>query len=173
MNLIGLFNQRVVQPIRRAQGSPESIARGGAMGVWVALTPTVGVQMPLVLLLSVPLKANMAIAVAMCWITNPLTLIPFYFAFYWMGALVLGRHAQGFTEVGERLSHAIGGIPDDHSLVEGLRILGNDLLWPMLVGSTVIATISAVPTYFLILGYYRRKARDGAGAAAVQGPDHD
>jgi len=171
VNLIGLFNQRVVQPIRRAQGSPESIARGGAMGLWVALTPTVGVQMPIVLLLAVPLRANMAIAVAMCWVTNPVTLIPFYFAFYWLGAQVLGRHAQGFSEVGHRLAEAIGGIPDQHSLVEGLGILGNDLLWPMIVGSIVLATLCAVPTYFLILSIYRRKLRDDTPPAPVEGAE--
>lgn len=131
------------------------------MGVWVALTPTVGIQTMIVLLLAVPLRANMPIAVAMCWITNPVTLVPFYFAFYWIGATLLGQHVAGFSEVGLLIKNVVVGIPEQHSLVDGLQVLGNEILWPMLLGSVILATVSAVPTYFAILRLYRSERRVG------------
>jgi len=158
---IGQFKLRVIDPIWRAQGSPESVARGGAMGLWVALTPTVGIQTMIVLLLAVPMRANMPIAMAMCWITNPLTLIPFYFAFYWVGAVVLGQQAAGFSEVGLKIGDVLSGIPDQYSLVDGLLVLGNEILWPMILGSLLLATATAVPMYFAILRMYRGAAASG------------
>jgi len=147
-----------------AQGSPESIARGGALGMWIALTPTVGIQMPMVLVMSVPLKANMAVGMAMCWITNPVTLIPFYFAFYWLGALLLGRVPREFTEVAAPLSAAI----EHGSITEFVTTLGGEVLWPMVVGSVVLATLAAVPTYHLMLAIFRRRSREAATADSVQ-----
>jgi uncharacterized protein (DUF2062 family) len=161
------FKTKVIDPIWRAQGSAESVARGGAMGLWVALTPTVGIQTMIVLLLAVPLRANMPIAMAMCWITNPLTLIPFYFAFYWVGAVVLGHQVEGFTEVGDKIGDVIMGIPDQHSLVDGLLVLGNEILWPMILGSAILATVTAVPTYFAILRLYRGAAKRSEKGAAT------
>lgn len=171
MRGIELLKSKIFDPIWRAQGSAESVARGGAMGLWVALTPTVGIQTMIVLLLAVPLRANMPIAMAMCWITNPLTLLPFYFAFYWIGAMLLGQHVAGFSEVGLKIGEVIAGIPDEHSLVEGLLVLGNEILWPMALGSVILATGVAVPTYFAILRMYRsaeEQQREGSGAAVVE-----
>lgn len=171
MTLIELLRTKLLDPIWRAQGSAESVARGGAMGLWVALTPTVGIQTMIVLVLAVPLRANMPIAIAMCWVTNPLTLIPFYFAFYWIGAVLLGQHAAGFSEVGLQIGEVISGIPEHHTLVEGLLVLGNEILWPMILGSVVLATLTAVPAYYGILHLYRvarRGGREGPAAGAVQ-----
>lgn len=168
MTLTDLFRSKVIQPVLRAQGSPESVARGGAMGLWVALTPTVGIQSMIVLVLAVPLRANVPIAIAMCWITNPLTLVPFYFAFYWLGAILLGQHVAGFSEVGLMIGDVISGIPDEHSLVEGLLVLGNEIVWPMVLGSLILATASAIPMYFAILRIYRSEQRTGREGLAVE-----
>lgn len=168
VSLSELLRTRIVEPLTNAQGSPESIARGGALGMWVALTPTVGIQMLVVLSLSVPFRANVAVGLAMCWITNPVTLIPFYFGFYWLGAQLLGHDAAGFGEVAERLTSAFG---DGGNISDALAILGGELMWPMVVGSVVVATITSIPTYHVLLAVFRRRERrDGEepGAPTVQ-----
>lgn len=171
MKLGELLRTRVVDPIRNAQGSPEAIARGGALGMWVALTPTVGIQMPIVLVLSVPFRANVPVGLAMCWITNPVTLIPFYFAFYWLGAQLLGLPTEGFAEVAGHLSSAFGA---DGSIREALMVLGGELLLPMTLGSVVMASVACVPTYHLLLKFFRRRqAQEAALGLGVQAaPGH-
>jgi uncharacterized protein (DUF2062 family) len=52
-----LVRKKLVEPILRAQGSPVSIARGAALGMWFTLTPTVGIQMFLVTVIGLPWKA--------------------------------------------------------------------------------------------------------------------
>ncbi len=156
MSVGTLVRRKLIDPIRRAQGTPESIARGGAVGMWVAMTPTVGVQMVVATLLAVPLRGNVPVALAMCWITNPLTVVPFYFVFYWLGAVVLGRPAESFAAVAEVLDSALSAV-GEAGLAEGVMVLGQEILWPMLVGSVIIATASAVPTYHLLLWSMRRR----------------
>lgn len=158
-----LLRTRLIEPITSAQGTPESIARGGALGMWVALTPTVGIQMPLVLVLSVPLAANVPVGLAMCWITNPVTLVFFYFAFYWLGALMLGRSPEGFGAVAGNLREAFG---DGGSMADALAVLGGELMWPMLVGSVVVASACAFPTYHLLLWIFRRRVTSQEEASA-------
>lgn len=162
---------QVIDPIRRAQGSPASIARGTALGMWIALTPTVGAQMVMVAILGVPLRANLPIACAMCWISNPLTMIPLYYLFYWLGAEVLGRDAAGFFEIKETLTQQLMDLPET-GVVNTMLALGWDVLWPMTLGSLVIATAAAIPSYYVALRWARRRRaaqlREQSAARAVQ-----
>ncbi|MDT8272806.1 MAG: DUF2062 domain-containing protein [Desulfomonilia bacterium] len=55
-----------------------SISGGLALGLFVALTPTIPFQMLLVTFGALYWKVNLPIALAACWITNPVTAIPIY-----------------------------------------------------------------------------------------------
>lgn len=65
------------------------MARGVAVGLFVALTPTLGVQTLLMLALCVLFRANFAVAFAVSWISNPFTLGPLYLGYYFLGELAL------------------------------------------------------------------------------------
>ena len=61
-----IFNRELWHPCR------ESVATGLGTGLFVAMLPIPG-QMILAALLSMRLRANVAIAIAACWVTNPAT----------------------------------------------------------------------------------------------------
>lgn len=89
---------RMVVPILRARNRPHHTARGVLIGVFVALTSTVGVQIALVSLFWVLFRFfnrrwdfNYLVAVAWTGLTNVVTVAPFYFAFVVTGWLMLGR----------------------------------------------------------------------------------
>ena len=67
------------------RGSPEAIAGGVAIGMFVAFTPTIGFQMVIAAFLATLLRANRPVAVAMVWLTNPFTAPPVFIATYWVG----------------------------------------------------------------------------------------
>ena len=172
MSLGAFLRRKVVEPIRRAQGTPESIARGGAMGLWVALTPTVGVQSLLVTALAVPMRANLPVSLVMCWITNPITLVPFYFAYYWLGTMLLGEPTDSYLAIGELISQQFKAM-SEVGFVASMRPLGSRILWPMCVGSLVLASVVALPAYHVLRWFFRRRQRDtgvpeGGAAAVVQ-----
>jgi uncharacterized protein (DUF2062 family) len=154
---LGRFlRETIVDPIRRAQGTPESIARGGAIGLFIALTPTVGVQSLLVTACAVPLRANLPVSLVMCWITNPVTLIPFYFSYYWLGAWMLGLPMSGYSEIAGRIREQFALLPE-LGFIDSMKPLGTEILWPMCLGSVVLATVTAWPTYHLMLHLMRRR----------------
>lgn len=176
MKFRALLRERLIEPLRRAQGSPPSIARGGAMGMWVALTPTVGAQMLIVTALAVPLRASLPVALAMVWISNPVTIVPLYFAFYLLGALLLGQGHTGFQEFADLLTAHLDALSaGEVGLVDTMLGLGHEIFWPMVVGSVVIASLAAVPTYYLMYAVARRaqarRARDGSRRGRRPAPD--
>ena len=58
-------------------------------GFILALMPLYGAQIPIAFLLALLLRANLPILVGLQMISNPLTLIPFWYAAYQVGASVL------------------------------------------------------------------------------------
>ncbi len=161
MSLQQLIVERIVDPIKRAQGSPASVARGSALGMWIALTPTVGIQMAIVAVLGLPLRANIPVALALVWISNPVTVPGLYFIFYWIGAALLGTSPESFSEMkglftGGFQSVMVGEV----SVVDSLLVFGWDIVWPMCLGSLLLATVIAIPTYYIALAMAQsRKAR--------------
>jgi len=150
-----LLEEKLVQPFRVARGSPKAMARGVSMGLWVSFTPTVGFQMLIVALLAVPLRANVAVALAMVWISNPITVIPLYFAYYWLGTIVLGVPPLLYADLRGLLRALFA--TDPGSIVAAFRTLGTEVGLPMLVGSFWIATVAAALAYPMTLRWARRR----------------
>ncbi|MBW1988965.1 MAG: DUF2062 domain-containing protein [Deltaproteobacteria bacterium] len=55
-----------------------SLAGGLSLGLFVAFTPTIPFHMLLCAVGAVFLKVNLPVALAACWVTNPLTAVPIY-----------------------------------------------------------------------------------------------
>jgi uncharacterized protein (DUF2062 family) len=79
----------VVHRLLHADDPPHRLALGAAIGMFVAITPTVGVQMFLVVFLAWLLRANKAAGLPMVWVTNPATAVPIYYPCYRIGRFLL------------------------------------------------------------------------------------
>lgn len=173
MNIFLFWRERIV-PLLKAKDSPEHLARGAAIGVFVGLTPTVGVQMAMVVLIAaIPkMKFNIPLACAMVWISNPLTMIPLYYGMYWLGVLLLSRREMHFNKFETTLQALIDSIKSGESLLEsawqgltGMFSMGMHIAVPMWIGGTVLGIISAIPAYIIVLRVVRRRR---AAAACTQ-----
>jgi uncharacterized protein len=71
--------------------TPHRIALGMAIGIFIAWTPTVGVQMMLAIPLAYLLRANRLASVIGVHLSNPITLLPVYWLDYYLGAMLLGN----------------------------------------------------------------------------------
>lgn len=122
------------------------------MGMFVALTPTVGVQMILGGVIAHFLKGNRAIAAALAWITNPLTMGPIFYFNYRVGALFL----PGDEEAGKRFIEAISpaSLSDPSGWWEAILLMLRELwgvagvLW---VGSVIVGGVAAAISYPVVL----------------------
>jgi uncharacterized protein (DUF2062 family) len=114
-----------------------TLARGIAVGVFVGLTPTVGVQTVLMLAGCLLIRGNFPAAFVVSWVSNPITLAPLYF---------------GFNELGEAVFDGIIGpeitISDraDEAAVGALYLV---------LGSLLIAGPVAIAAYIAFIWVWR------------------
>lgn len=132
---------------------PHAIALGAALGMWVGMTPTVGIQMPILFVMWLLIRRvvyfNLTASLLMVLISNPLTTPPIYWGSYQLGLMILGGGQElNFAEILSFESFA------------GWWAAVCDLVykagWPLLTGSLVIATVLAVPTYFVMSALLKR-----------------
>ena len=145
--------RRLVSPLTRNREPAEYTARGAAVGLFVAFTPTVGLQMPLVSLLWLVLRYlrpawsfNLLAGLAWTWLTNIFTLAPTYYLFLVTGRILMGQWDKlaGFEVFSTKL-HA--SMATDAGPIETLWIYMVNLFeqfgLPMWIGSLPWALLSA------------------------------
>lgn len=89
-NVIGRFLKYFYNRFIRLHGSAEEIAWGSAVGLFVAMTPTMGLQMGMAVAIAAFFKINKVAAAATVWVTNPATAPVIYWINYQLGAQLLG-----------------------------------------------------------------------------------
>ena len=78
-----LFHSRLWVHDQRA------IAGGLALGMFIAFTPTIPLQMLLAACGALYFRLNLPIALAACWVTNPVTMAPIYMTAWKVGRYIL------------------------------------------------------------------------------------
>ena len=157
---------RLIEIIRE-KDPPPRIAFGMALGIFVGMLPIMGIQMVVVSLFALPLRANLKAALVGVWISNPITFIPMYYGCYRFGLLFTSTPKltwEAFKKLLELLAWDWSQIPESLGrLVE----LSGDILMPLWVGSLILGVILAVPTYFItfwfVVGYRTRLAAHKKG----------
>lgn len=124
-----LMRMKLVVPLKRGNMDPGYVARGVAVGLAVAFTPTVGIQLFAVLAIWLFVRTltprwdfHMVAGMAWVWITNIFTIGPIYYTFFLTGQLMLGRFDQlgiGFSQFTGQLNNAM---TEEVSFLEGLWV---------------------------------------------------
>ncbi|MDA7950771.1 MAG: DUF2062 domain-containing protein [Pirellulaceae bacterium] len=139
----------IFHTVLHADDPPHSLALGIAIGLFVTFTPTVGFQMVLVFLLAWLFRANKAVGLPIVWISNPATIVPIFGFCY-----VLGNRILGLEEIEATFWEQLRN-PDVFGFFRRIRFYWMtfmDIVWPLWVGSLVIATAVAALGY--LLSYY-------------------
>lgn len=76
--------------ILHVDDSPNRIAMGVAIGLFVGWTPLIGLHTLMVLPLAFVVRANKLVALACVWVTNIFTAVPIYYFNYLVGWALLG-----------------------------------------------------------------------------------
>jgi uncharacterized protein (DUF2062 family) len=118
---------------------PHRTALAFALGVFLAISPLLGLHTVLGLLFAWLLRLNKVVTLTGVYVTNPWTIVPIYTFCTWVGSLILGVELlamdldwQGLTlgKIARELEH---------------------ILMPFVVGSTVVAVAAAFISYFVVL----------------------
>jgi uncharacterized protein (DUF2062 family) len=122
----------------KIRGRPREIALGFALGIFIGMTPTMGIQMPIAIFFAAVLKWSKISAAFGVWITNPLTSPFIYGLTYVVGAKALG------------LKTAIT-LPDDFTWSVVKEMLKNApvIFGTLTIGGFLIGFPLAILSYFL------------------------
>ena len=119
----------------------DSVAGAVAIGLFSGLVPG-PLQMLTAVLLAVPLRKNLPVALLMTFYTNPLTIVPLYVLAYEFGKLLLGgRHGDATLR------------PFEADWGQGLDMLRAMLDWALSLGKPLAVGLVALGLTLATLGY--------------------
>lgn len=141
--------RRVYERFIRIRGNPREIALGFALGVFVGMTPTIGVQMPIAIFFAACCKWSKLSAAIGVWISNPLTAPVIYGVTYVTGAKLMGMDPM----FNMPLSPA-------WSALEVLLQKAPQAFGAMTVGGAVIGVPLAIISYYLSYAAVEKYQKD-------------
>ena len=150
-NLLNMI-RRIHERFLKIRGRPREIALGFALGIFIGMTPTMGIQMPIAVFFAAMLKWSKISAAFGVWITNPFT-SPFIYGFtYIVGAKVLGLKVK-IT------------LPEDFSwsIVKELIENAPVIFGAMTIGGILIGFPLAILSYYLsfaAVNKYQQRIKD-------------
>lgn len=125
----------------RLPTTPHQIALGVAIGAFVSVTPTMGVQMAVAGALAAMAGRSVRAALPVVWISNPLTAVPLFYVTYWLGRL-FWPWAPGLST--HELSAAVA---DASGSWAAMGSLGGQLAAPLCIGGVVLGAALAAIAY--------------------------
>ncbi|MBI5102307.1 MAG: DUF2062 domain-containing protein [Nitrospirae bacterium] len=124
--------------------SPGKIAAAFSLGVFIGMSPLLGLHTILGIAVAWALKLNRLVTLAGVFVTNPWTIIPIYTLGTWLGAKLL------------MIDHIMPDIDWSNVTINSLMTEFSHILMPFLVGNTVLGLLSATVSYFLIFQAVKR-----------------
>jgi len=138
--------------IVRGDGTPESLGRAVAVGMFTGFAVPIGGQIIPTLLLAFIFKANRAVALLATFPTNPWTAPFVYPVQYLFGAWVMGKHPDV-----SRFEHEMKMLLESkEGALEAAKNLGADFVVPFLVAGLIWGVVWAVVGYFATIGLVLR-----------------
>lgn len=163
--MLTVKKKRIIIPYRsvikwlvKLRRSPQAIAGGFALGTFVAFTPTMGIQFFIVMILATILNMNRPAAFVTIWITNIATVTPIYTFNYWVGSIFwegpsVKEVYRTFMDLTTKLARMdLWDIVDQFRVIMGL---GQEIIVPLIIGSTIVGIAAAVLVYLASLGLIR------------------
>lgn len=137
--------------------SAHELALGASVGMFVAFTPLFGLHLVIIVFVAFLVQRlfrfNKAIAIATCYVNNPLTFAPMLWASYKAGAWLMPSAAGAFEP--EKM---LAGLDWKHGFQAVPKFL-HGVGGPTLVGCLVLGVVTAALTYPLtraFVNWYRR-----------------
>lgn len=149
-----LITFKKAKKILSLNDSPHSVALGVAIGIAIALSPTIPFHMIQAFFFAWLFKANKTAAVLSVWVSNPFTDAPMFFSEYLTGAYLFNYPLidleifSGYVE--QVLAFTImDPINLWHQMVELFKLTWQQIGVPMFLGSFIWASILSPLFYYM------------------------
>lgn len=137
--------QKGYQRVIRIEGDPRNIAMGFALGLFVGMTPTMGLQMPIAVFFAIPFRLNKIASAAGVWITNPISAPIIYTINYLVGVKLFNIDISTENVIDVSVKS-----------LKCLLLETPDIFLAVTLGGIVLGIPVAVAGYFLALSLVKR-----------------
>jgi uncharacterized protein (DUF2062 family) len=153
------------------RASPHEIALGCAVGAFVSITPLLGVQTIIAVVISLALRASVPAAIIGTFVGNPLSWPFIWVSTYVMGLQIVGLEGAFDPSAVQRNILLLWGalLNPSPQLFDATAALLWPLLWPMLAGSVPIGLLTAAIVYYIsrnVVRAWRLRTMNRTPAAA-------
>ncbi len=144
--------------IKELHGDPHYVALGLAIGVFVAITPTIPFHTLLTVALAILFNASKPAAILGVWVSNPFTVVFLYFACYKTGFLFFEGDSGAFESI-EILIHQL---ESDIHLNEKINYFSEfmktqaKMFMVMNLGGILLGLPSGLITYIMTKSFFTR-----------------
>jgi uncharacterized protein (DUF2062 family) len=135
------LTQKYNIPFEYLSANRKMISKGVFIGLFIAFIP-MPMQMLAVVAIIPFARFNVPIALAMCWLSNPLTMPPMYYMEYLTGSFILGMETTPVEMTLEWFSKNIGNI-----------------FIPLYVGTAFYSVIVSSTAYYIINHLWRSSVK--------------
>lgn len=151
------YFRKKIKSVFKVQDTPHRIALAFALGVFMGISPFLGLHYIGAFAIAWLFRLNKLVAVVGVSVNNPWTIVPISSFCAWLGAKMIGLQ-QVLPDVDWQnvtLMNIMGKLTDLDTFVIVVRHL-LPLIKAFFIGSFVICTISAVASYFIMQGLLAR-----------------
>jgi len=138
---------------KRLQGSPQSLAKGTAIGIFLGITPIIPLHTVLVILVTLITRTSTVAAfLATVMVCNPLTYVAQYYF-----SIVIGNAVTPYDFNWERMKGVLDIIIAKPGFTESLQAfagLGMEAVIVLLIGGSILALPFSIASYFLSLRFF-------------------
>ncbi len=127
-----------LRQILSVKESPRKIALAFALGVFIGMSPLLGIHTVLGIVAAWIFRLNKFVTIVGVFVTNPWTIVPIYTFGTWVGAKLLG------------IDRLVPDIDWAHLTVKELLHTLGPLLLPFIVGSTLLGIVCGGLSFFLV-----------------------
>ncbi len=120
--------------------SPMKISLSFGIGIFIGMSPLLGFHTILGIAIAWLFNLNKLVTIVGVYITNPWTIVPIYTFSTWVGTKMTG------------LDMAFSNMNWNHVTILSVFKFMGSLLWPFILGTLLVGTLSGIVGFFLI--YY-------------------
>lgn len=145
--------RHLITQFKKLQGDPHYIATGMAIGVGVAITPTIPFHTIIAIALAIVLRGSKPAAAIGVWFSNPVTIPIFYIASYEVGMILMGSPDPQAHLVADLLHTLESNLPFSEKCVLLINFLKEEMevFYAMLIGGFVLSIPPGIASYFITL----------------------
>jgi len=149
---------RLLDRVKKLQGDPHYIALGMAIGVFVAITPTIPFHTVMAVALAYLFKASRPAAIIGVWASNPFTVVFLYIACYKVGMLLFGHALEDADSVMELVHAMENDIPIKEQLHLFVEFFHTQLklFFAMNVGGVVLGIPGGIAAYVVTKNFIKK-----------------